>query len=222
MYAKIIILTIISSLVSSNARIIPGRIPILMINGNEYDYRQRQDYRWTCNFESDFCNFNNQYNMAYFRRYSDPLRSLFGERSALYLNVSTAGNYQAARLESDYFATDSNLDACLSIKYLMYGTGPLKMYVIQQDIANKCIWVDNNQQIDNFGQWRQTKLTIDLRDGEPRFYIEAHFNPRPPNYGIIAISQITFSYGVCDYNYANQCGLDEGPQILGPLPTPVK
>jgi hypothetical protein len=222
MYAKIIILAIICSLITSNAKIIPGRIPILMASGQEYDYRRLQDNRWTCSFESSFCNFNNQYNMAYFRRHFDPSRPLFGERSALYLNVSTAGNYQAARLESDYFATDAKLDACLSIKYLMYGTGPLKMYVIQQDIANKCIWVDANEQIDTIGQWKQIKLTVDLRDGEPRFYIEAHFNPRPPHYGTIAISQISFSYGACDYNYANQCFLDEGPPIPQRPPTPVK
>jgi hypothetical protein len=193
-----------------------------MINSrNDYDYRQGQDYRWICSFESNFCNFKNQYNMAYFQRYSDPSRPLFGERSALYLNVTAVGNYQAARLESDYFATDARLDACLSIKYLMYGTGPTKMYVIQQDVANKCIFVDNNQRIDERGEWRQIKLSIDLRDGEPRFYIEAHFNPRPPYYGTIAISQVSFSYGVCDYNYANQC-LDEGSIIPEQPPTPVK
>ena len=131
--------------------------------------------------------------MASFRRRYEPYSSLFGETSMLYLNISSAGPYQAARLESDYFITSSLLEACLSIKYLMYGTGAVKMYIIQQDIDNKCIWIDNNESVDNYGRWREATLTIDLRDGEPRFYIEAHIDIRPPNYGIIAISNISFT-----------------------------
>ena len=186
---------------------IPGRIPILMFRrpelGSSVD--QKSLYDWNCRFDRDFCNMKNDHSMALFHRHADQRFPIFGENSLVYVNVSTAGNFLAARLETDYFDSYSQPNACLSITYLMYGTGAVKMMVIQQDIQNKCIWVDENESIDTYGKWREAKFTVNLRDGSPRFFIEAHINVRPPHYGTVAISRVSFTYDVCDYDSTNYC-----------------
>ncbi|XP_054169282.1 uncharacterized protein LOC128966456 [Oppia nitens] len=178
---------------------------------------------WNCRFDRDFCNMKNDHNLAAFRRHSDETNPIFGESSMVYINVSIAGYFPAARLETDYFSSYSETSACFSITYLMYGTGAKKIHIIQQDVENKCIWVDNNQVVDTNGKWKEAKMTIDLSDGNPRFFIEGHIDVRPPNYGTIAISRLTFSYGNCLYDDTNHCHINhvyhEPP--LQPIPSAV-
>lgn len=199
----------------------PGRIPILMFKSEIPEPDRALDLsQWNCQFEYDFCGLKNAYNMARFQRHSDTGSPIFGESSMIFVNVSTAANFLAARLESDYFAIASNPFACLSLRYLMYGSGAVKLFLVQQDIRNKCIWVDNNDPVDNRGQWQEAKLTIDLRDGNPRFFIEAHIDSRLQRYGTIAISRIGFSYGVCPHDDTNFCQRPQSRPIP-PEPTPV-
>jgi len=226
-FTVISILTLIGSSLASNG--VPGRIPILMMDtlltrANVIpDAGLKRSYglmnHWNCRFETDFCGLTNAYNMDQFQRHSDRFRPMFAETSMLYINSSIARNFQAARLESDYFTADSESFGCLSLRYLMYGTGAAKLYVIQQDIRNKCIWSETNA--DYSGQWREAQMTIDLRDGGSRFFIEAHVNSRPPNDGTIAISRIGFHYGVCPFSQTNNCQPQQQSTPIPPEPSPA-
>lgn len=205
---------------------LPGRIPILMAASMpDQLYSGRASFNlnepiWDCEFQQDFCNFKNSFHMAQFQRHSDPRSPWFGQPYMLYINVTDAAEYPAARLETNYFITSSQY-ACLSLKYLMYGTGALKLFVIQQDIENKCIWADHNDIVDINGQWRDTQMTINMRDGIPRFFIEAHIDGRPPNYGTIAINKLSISNGVCSNDSTNNCQRRDN-QPIPPVPSAVK
>ena len=225
MYFSIIFVLILAFIdLSLTASVgIPGRIPILM---NKFEPRSNffpENSRaplnqWNCKFEHDFCGLKNAYNMAQFQRHSDNQLSMFGEHSMLYINSSRVVNFQAARLESDYFAIASQPFACLSLRYVMYGTAADKLFLVQQDIQNTCIWVDNNDPIDIRGQWRDASMTIDLRNGNPRFFIEAHIDSRYEKFGTIAINSIAFGYGVCPHDDTNFCQPPDS-QPIPPEPT---
>ena len=222
----ILYLSLISVLIDSMAAngALPARIPIYMKSIVSQDqFRKAIDGRpqWKCEFDQDYCGVKNSYHLASFERHSDPRSPMFGQRSMLFVNVTNANNYPAARLQTDYFDAGGQRSGCLSIEYLMYGTGALKLFVIQQDIQNKCLFADFNESVDNSGQWRGTQMNVDLRDGNPRFFIEAHINGRPPHYGTIAIKSISFSYGICDFDDTNNCRRREERPIPPPEPTPV-
>lgn len=121
------------------------------INGQR-DYR-RQGYSltasgqeeasgefWKCNLAMNACHFRNQYNLARFSRYHNPVRPFYNEASALVLDLASAGarKFPGARLISHYFPA-RRVDACLHISYLMVGASPRAFYVIQQDKV--IIWV---------------------------------------------------------------------------------
>jgi hypothetical protein len=88
----------------------------------------------------------------------------------------------------------------------MQGNGMENVLVYQQDNDNQCIWSLMNDKNKEDEYWQKISLTIDLKDGDPRFFIETHFDNRPPNSGLLAISEIKFFYNSCEKNDANYCG----------------
>jgi len=80
------------------------------------------------------------------------------------------------------------------------------LLVYQQDKDNKCIWHLTSDRSKQDKNWQKLSLTIDLKNGDPRFFIESHFDKRPPNSGLIAFSQIKFFYNACDKSDVNYCG----------------
>lgn len=206
-YFILLSLTVLSLTVASSS--INVRLPMIMgITFNE---------QITCNFDSNFCLIKSDYNMAKFDVRKDSLNPILGQISMLILNTSTAGYHQASRLLSPYFPTKSQNYGCLKIHYLMYGPGAKVIYLIQQDQDNTCIWQKNNDPSDTERIWREATFTIDLRNGDPRFFIEVHIDPRSPQHGIVAFSEISFAYTPCEVNYTQECGADEPP----PPPNPV-
>ena len=71
------------------------------------------------------------------------------------------------------------------------------------------MWKQNNYPIDTTGRWNQVSLTINLLNGDPRFFIEAQINQNTlSNYGVAAISKIEFVYEPCIVNNAKPCGYE--------------
>lgn len=184
---------------------------------------------WKCNLAMNACHFRNQYNLARFSRYHNPLRPFYNEASALVLDLASAGarKFPGARLISHYFPA-RRVDACLYISYLMTGSASRAFYVIQQDKENKCIYADENDV--KINRWRHIQLQLNLADGDPRFFIEAQYDQRPaappqqipfdPRFGppqpqvpgYIALSKFSFKFGQCSRNDVNNCFADEDPR----------
>ena len=99
---------------------------------------------------------------------------------------------------------------CLTIDYVIRGKGVKDMIVWQQEKENRCLWrqgSDHSSGVETPPQeWRKLSLSIDLTYGSPRFFIETHFDNRPPNEGLVAISEIQFLYTQCRRNFVNNCG----------------
>src|SRR5205807_839183 len=126
----------------------------------------------------------------------------------MYLDVSTSQSI-GGRLMTQYFPSFNGCQkGCLTIDYIMCGSGPKSLYLIQQDKDNYCVWQSKNDEFENSG-WKSSSITINLSRGPPRFFIEAHVNPY--QYGAIAISNMSFRYGECSqYSTQNSdyCDLD--------------
>lgn len=111
----------------------------------------------------------------------------------MFLDVSNAKS-SGARLITQYFPANGCQFACLTIEYLLCGNAPKSLYIIQQDKKNYCVLQVRNTRAQG---WANSSVTIDLSNGSPRFFIEAHFDCLPPKYGSIAISNMAFTYGKC-------------------------
>ena len=92
--------------------------------------------------------------------------------------------------------------------YMIGGDGIKNLVIYQQETQNRCIWkAAIDQSVPNSAQdWQKLSLAVDLSNGDPRFFIEAHFDNRPPHTGFVAISAINFFHNSCKRNDANQCG----------------
>ena len=104
----------------------------------------------------------------------------------------------------------------------MFGRAPRLFYVIQQDKENKCLFVDENEKKDLNGVWRNINLQLDLTDGEPRFFIEAHYDQTLQNqHGYIAIASFSFEFGNCRKDDVNHCYSQIETADEYPVPNPV-
>lgn len=85
---------------------------------------------------------------------------------------------------------------------------------------NKCIYADENDVKND--RWRHIQLQLNLADGEPRFFIEAQYDPKPQAVpfdprlgpqqqqsfqtpGYVALSKFSFKFGQCSRNDVNYC-----------------
>ncbi|KPM02480.1 hypothetical protein QR98_0008940 [Sarcoptes scabiei] len=158
---------------------------------------------WECNFEIDACHFRNQHNLAPFNRYFNNRNPLFGRKGLLLLNLNSrrVQKFPGSRLISHYFPSRYR-EACLFISYYATGYGAQNFYVIQQDKENKCIFADRRLQ-QKLNRWNEIEIQLDLRDGDPRFFLEIHYNKNIA--GLFAIGRFSFGHGVCRQPQPNQC-----------------
>ena len=87
------------------------------------------------------------------------------------------------------------------------GNGIKNLIVYQQEVENRCIWsaIAGDSGMKPSEKWQKLSLTVDLQYGDPRYFIETHFDNRPPNKGFVAIFAINFFESGCTRNEANQC-----------------
>lgn len=142
-----------------------------------------------CNFTANDCGIKNGPDMA--------TKFVYGraqladrDRNMMYLDVSKAPT-TGARLITPYYHTYDQLYGCLTIDWYSSGTGQQGLSVTQQDKRDVKLWASyvNSQ------QWRTNSVNVDLRGGELRFFIEAHFKAHTS--GTIAIDRIRFDYHKC-------------------------
>ncbi|KAH7643552.1 uncharacterized protein LOC124494263 [Dermatophagoides farinae] len=159
--------------------------------------------RWDCHFEVDACHFRNQHNLAQFNRYYNPRQPLFGRRGLLLLNLRSprVQRYPGARLITHYYPAAQS-KACIFLSYYTTGDGPQSFFVIQQDKENKCIFADHDVQ-NKPNQWNEIEIQLDLSDGDPRFFLETHF--QQGKFGFFAIDKFSFGYGQCKNPSPNYC-----------------
>jgi hypothetical protein len=112
------------------------------------------------------------------------------DQNMLILDISKAET-QGARLVTPYFHTYNKIDACLTLEWYQNGDGVQSLSVTQQDKADKKIWTSSSKSYD----WQKSRISIDLSSGEPRFFIEANFEPK--HKGIVAIFNLLFTYNKC-------------------------
>ncbi|CAG2103134.1 unnamed protein product [Medioppia subpectinata] len=169
---------------------------------------------WSCEFDRNDCGvINDQIVGNYFKLRSNQMRPLLGQTNYLWLNITdTTSMSSGARLITPYFPTKNYPKGCLSIDYMMRGNGMKEMIVYQQEGENRCLWSYSSHETsgDSIGttteMWHKLSLGVDLTAGSPRFFVETHFDNRPPNVGSLAISRIQFTCNECQQNSANNCG----------------
>lgn len=100
---------------------------------------------------------------------------------------------------------------------------------------NKCIYADENDVKND--RWRHIQLQLNLADGDPRFFIEAQYDPKPQvlpldprlgpqqqqivqTPGYVALSKFSFKFGQCSRNDVNHCfeEMDQGDDQQQPPP----
>ena len=142
-----------------------------------------------CNFTSNDCGIKNGPDMATQFAYG---RAQLANRNQnmMYLDISKATT-SGARLVTPYYHTYNELYACLTIDWYSSGVGQQSLSVTQQDKRDVKLWASYVKS----AQWRINTINVDLRGGDLRFFIEAHFEPRTT--GIIAIDRIRLDYHKC-------------------------
>lgn len=193
-------------------------ILLLVLNGANFNFnavhsqpRSRfahDNIRWDCQFENDACHFRNQHNMGKFNRYYNALKPVFGKHAFLLLNINNyrlVQRYPGARLISHYFPS-TYPNACLFINYYATGPAPKTFIVVQQDKENHCIYYDDDLQR-NLNRWKEIEIQLDLRNGDPRFFLEVHYDAIQNNQdqGIFGIGKFSFGFGECSQPEHNRC-----------------
>jgi len=151
-------------------------------------YLEAEPY-FQCDFKTTDCGIVNQANMD--TKFSYVHANIGGRnQNMLILDVSKAET-QGARLITPYFHTYTYTDACLILDYYINGDGVQSLSVIQQDKMNSNIWTSSMKSF----VFQRKYINVDLTRGEPRFFIEAHFEPK--QVGIVAIDNLQLVYNRC-------------------------
>lgn len=142
-----------------------------------------------CEFKNNDCGIVNQENMGSYFFYTKA--SIAGREQKMMVLDAKVSKTNGARLVTPYYHANGKSFACLVIDFFQNGDATKTFSIIQQDKTNKTIWTSSQKSL----IWQRARINVNLNNGDPRFFIEATFEPGQE--GLFAIASLYFTYNQC-------------------------
>lgn len=152
-----------------------------------------------CEFPNNKCGMESQTGMG---TEFEPAYTFIG---SLYEKVmlvdASRSQSSAARLITPYIKTRNREEICLSLQYLIQGTGVDAVTVIQQDrLETRPVYTVTSDE--KRGMWRLAKMDLVMREGISRFFVEVRLNTGKS--GMFMIRELHYEAGRCMHETASQ------------------